>query len=61
MYREMATEMAACQAFGIGDKNGKFKALDFHYFQYHRLAKQGLVYSVADCHYPGDSKMQHEG
>jgi hypothetical protein len=56
MYREMATETAARQAFDIGDDE-KFKVLDFHDFR-DRLAKQGLVYSVLDCRYPGDNNMR---
>jgi hypothetical protein len=47
MYREMATETAAREAFDI-QEDGKFKPLDFHDFR-DRLAKQGLVYSVVDC------------
>jgi hypothetical protein len=56
MYREMATELPARQAFDIGDDES-FKVLDFHDFR-DRLAKQGLVYSVVDCKYPGDSNMR---
>ena len=56
MYREMATETAARQAFDIGDDE-KFKVLDFHDFR-DRLAKQGLVYSLLDCRYPGNNNMR---
>jgi hypothetical protein len=56
MHREMVTEMAAHQAFKIGDDE-KFRVLDFHNFQDH-LTKQGLVSSVIDGLYPGNSNMR---